>query len=93
MLEDYFALYVVDKCPFCVNAIELLEESGHAFTVTNLEKNINLLDKIKEENSWKTVPIVKLVTHEECKCGSTLSKGKLIGGYTELKEYLDGKKD
>ena len=67
-----------DKCNFCTKAKELLREKGLPFTEYNLNsgssKWLLTLLRIAE---LKTVPQVFNMN------------GTHIGGYTELKEYLD----
>lgn len=71
--------YVVvsrSECPFCTMATELLKEKGVAYTCYSLESSRWVLDLFKKSN-LTTVPQI------------WDSEGNHIGGYKELKEYLD----
>lgn len=67
-----------DKCNFCTKAKELLREKGLPFTEYNLNSGSSkwLLTLLRLAE-LKTVPQVFNMN------------GTHIGGYTELKEYLD----
>lgn len=74
-------VYSKDPCPYCVRAINLLEEKGAAFDVVDLTGKDGEIERIKQETGWKTVPII-------------LIDGKLIGGYSDMKALDDeGKLD
>ncbi|MFN8790657.1 MAG: glutaredoxin [Bdellovibrionales bacterium] len=65
-------LYKKNPCPFCDRAINLLEGRGLKYDVVDLTDRMDELQKIKQQYGWQTVPIIVI-------------KGKLIGGYTDLK--------
>lgn len=65
-------LYKKNPCPFCDRAINLLEGRGLKFDIVDLTDRMDELQKIKQQYGWQTVPIIVI-------------KGKLIGGYTDLK--------
>ncbi len=69
-------IYVKDPCPFCVRAIRLLEELNIAYDEIDLTDKDDEIQKLKNETGWRTVPIIMI-------------KGKLIGGYTDLKALVD----
>ena len=69
-------IYVKDPCPFCVRAIRLLEELNIAYDEIDLTDKEDAIQKLKNETGWRTVPIIMI-------------KGKLIGGYTDLKALVD----
>lgn len=74
-------IYTKDPCPYCVRAINLLEEKGLAYNEVDLTGKPEEIDRIKNETGWRTVPII-------------LINGKLIGGYNDLKALDDeGKLD
>jgi len=61
-------------------AVSLLAEKQKEFECFALDTKPGLLNEIKQTYQWETVPIVVEITegHE-----------KFIGGFTDLKEYLD----
>ena len=65
-------LYKKNPCPFCDRAINLLEGRGLKYDIVDLTDRMDELQKIKQQYGWQTVPIIVI-------------KGKLIGGYTDLK--------
>ena len=71
-----YTLIAQNNCTFCDRATELLRNKGIHYMYYNLSDNPWLHTLIKSAGH-KTVPII------------FNSEGKLIGGYTELKEYLN----
>lgn len=72
-------IYTKDPCPYCVRAIQFLNDRGIAFTELDLTDKPSEIEKIKNETGWRTVPIV-------------IINGQVIGGYTDLKQLAeDGK--
>ncbi len=87
MMVGYYTLLVKSGCPYCVKAIELLQEKELPFRVINYVpmddgRGENLLSAMKSMFGHSTVPIV--IREEEDK------NFKLVGGYTDLVEHLDG---
>jgi glutaredoxin len=68
------------SCPYCVSAISLLKEKGLSYRVVSVDGNPELLQEMKSNYNWQTVPIITEVTP-----GGT----RFIGGYTDLQEYLE----
>ena len=74
-------IYTKDPCPYCVRAINLLNEKKIAFKEIDLTDKFDEIERIKQETGWRTVPII-------------LINGRLIGGYDDLKALDDeGKLD
>lgn len=69
-------IYTKDPCPYCVRAINLLNEKKLAFTEIDLTDKFDEIERIKQETGWRTVPII-------------LINGRLIGGYDDLKALDD----
>lgn len=67
-----------DQCNFCDTAKELLKGKGHGYVEYNVQSSSSkwLLSLIKQAG-YTTVPQI------------FNPKGTHIGGYTELKEYLN----
>ncbi len=73
-------VYCKLDCPFCKDAISLLEEEKKEFVVTVIDRCPRFEQGIKKELNHNTVPIV-------IKCSSD-GKVEMIGGYTELRSYI-----
>jgi len=76
-----FVLYIKNECPFCIKAKEHLKTKDIAFDVISFDKRPRVLKEIKEIYDWKTVPMVFERLDK--------SNYKLIGGYTDLLNYLE----
>ncbi|MCK6598831.1 MAG: glutathione S-transferase N-terminal domain-containing protein [Bdellovibrionaceae bacterium] len=74
-------IYTKDPCPFCVRAINLLNEKKLTYQEIDLTDKPEEIQKIKDETGWRTVPII-------------LINDQVVGGYTDLKALdEDGKLD
>ncbi len=81
MMAAEIIIYTKDPCPYCVRAINLLNEKKLVFTEIDLTDKFDEIERIKEKTGWRTVPII-------------LINGRLIGGYDDLKALDDeGKLD
>jgi len=78
-----FRLYTRTSCPHCHAAIKLLSEKQHEFECYGLDKQPELLTEIKNTYNWQTVPLVIEITS---------GQEKFIGGFSDLKEYLENGK-
>lgn len=65
-------IYTKDPCPFCVRAINFMNEKGIQFQEVDLTDKPEEIDRIKNETGWRTVPII-------------IVGDQLIGGYTDMK--------
>mgnify|MGYP003658442238 CR=1 FL=1 len=84
-MVEYFHLYICTTCSYCEDAISLLEKEGHQFIVTVMDKSPAFKDAVAKHLNFPTVPIVVKGTLE----GSL----EMVGGYTQLKEYLTKEKE
>ena len=75
-----FRLYTKANCPYCQMAINLLSEHKKEFECYALDRQPELLTEIQSTYKWNTVPVVVEITP---------GQEKIIGGFTDLKEYLD----
>ncbi len=76
-----YILFIKEDCPYCVDAVQLLEEKGMSFnTVVFDPEQEDVLKEIKTAYDWKTVPMVFY------RNGSLI---KFVGGYTDLLEELE----
>tara|TARA_Y100000310_G_C20198366_1_gene585735 strand:+ start:301 stop:567 length:267 start_codon:yes stop_codon:yes gene_type:complete len=78
---EYIHIYCKVDCPFCKDAISLLEEEKKDFVVTILDHCKPFEDGIKKELNFQTVPIVLRCFPDR--------RVEVVGGYTELKEQID----
>ena len=80
---EYYKIICWSECPFCLKAKSLLIDKGEQFEYSSVDHSRKLLDYYKKIYKHETVPmIVKLNTESD--------NEKFIGGYTELKESLEG---
>lgn len=80
-----FVLYVSVECEYCMEALKMLGEKKLEYVlydVTGQDKQIN---EAKLKYGWKTLPIVLGVDSDGVR--------HFIGGYTDLKEYLESDGD
>jgi len=61
-------------------AVRLLADHQKEFECYALDQQPDLLNEIQNTYNWNTVPVVVEITE---------GQEKFIGGYTDLKEYLD----
>tara|TARA_R100000008_G_C3582251_1_gene169376 strand:+ start:2335 stop:2577 length:243 start_codon:yes stop_codon:yes gene_type:complete len=77
--------YVVfgrESCPYCVDALSLLEEKHKKYNFINFEEDqAQVLQEIKNAYEWTTVPMIFEV--------SSGVQIKFIGGFTDLSKYLE----
>ena len=75
-----FRLYTKNSCPYCHAAVRLLAEHQKAFECYAMDQQPELLTEIKNTYRWETVPVVVEITE---------GREKFIGGFDDLKEYLE----
>ena len=75
-----FRLYTTKNCPYCVAAMQFLTEQQKEFECYSLDRQPELLSEIKKTYNWQTVPLVVEITE---------GQEKFIGGFDDLKEYLN----
>lgn len=75
-----FRLYTKNSCPHCHAAVRLLAEHKKEFECYALDNRPELLTEVQNTYKWNTVPVVVEITE---------GQEKFIGGFTDLKEYLD----
>jgi len=76
----YIHVYVKVDCPYCKDAIDLLEEKEKDYVITVMDKCETFMNGLKAQLNHRTVPVIMECTSD----GNT----KLIGGFTELKSYF-----
>ena len=77
----YFKIICWTECPFCIRAKNLLIETNQQFKYCSVDHSRELLNHYKTIYNHNTVPIV-IIKEEGV-------DDKLIGGYTELKQFLE----
>ena len=77
----HFHIFATTTCPFCVEAINVLDTSGLEYVLTVLDKCPEYRNQLKKKWKWDTVPIViaRDVNGAE----------ELIGGCSDLKQHLN----
>ena len=80
-MSDRYVLYTKPGCVFCRDAVILLSEKDKPYNVIALNDDERVLSEVKKALEWPTFPVV--FTYGED--GSM----KLVGGYTDLKLYLE----
>ena len=75
-----FRLYTKTDCPYCQMAVRLLAEHKKEFECYAMDSQPKLLNEIKSTYRWETVPLVIEITE---------GQEKFIGGFDDLKEYLN----
>jgi|2_EtaG_2_1085320.scaffolds.fasta_scaffold46606_3 glutaredoxin len=82
---EYFHLYICTLCPFCKDAMDLLEKEKKDFVVTVMDRSPRFRQGVAEEFKFKTVPLIL-----QCASDGTTA---MVGGYRELKELLGTEKE
>ena len=79
----YFEIYAWIECPWCKDARDLLVERGEQFMFCCLDQSDSLLSFFKNKYDWTTVPMI-------IEKNTDSNEEKFIGGFTDLKKYLEG---
>ena len=80
--KRYFIIHGTTSCPFCINAISLMEEKNISYIFSTLTSQ-RLIESTKERYEHKTVPMVVERDLYD------LAHEHFVGGYTELRNYLN----
>ena len=76
-----YILFVKNSCPFCSDAIELLEREDLSYRVVNFDfDQEEVLTEIKKAYDWGTVPMIFYREGQDI---------KFVGGYTDLQKLLE----
>lgn len=76
MAQKQVTIYTKDPCPYCVRAIQFMNNRGIVFVEIDLTGQEDKINEIKQKTGWRTVPII-------------LIGEQVIGGYTDLKALED----
>ena len=82
---NHFHIFATSTCPFCIEAIKILEDSGHEYVLTMLDKSPEYRNQLKKKWKWDTVPIV--ITRD------VNGNEELIGGCSDLKKRFNTDND
>lgn len=89
MKQTYYHVIARKSCPFCIKAVELLEENKLYFHADYYDSEQTIkLNEQKKKYDWNTVPIINKVEVKE----NGNIETSFIGGFTDLKEYLNSGK-
>tara|TARA_Y100001938_G_scaffold150586_2_gene242237 strand:- start:432 stop:683 length:252 start_codon:yes stop_codon:yes gene_type:complete len=77
---EKYVLFIIDECFFCSEAVLLLDKGEAVYKTVDVTQDLNVRAQLKMAFNWGTFPIV--LAQE----GKALN---LIGGYTDLKEYVE----
>lgn len=67
-------VYALDHCPYCLNALDLLQKSGKRFEVVWVENDKK--DFYKQRNAMNTFPQI-------------FADDIKLGGYDDLKQWIE----
>jgi len=84
-MVSYYLVYATGTCPYCIEAIKLLEKNGYQYALTLLDNCPEYRTFLKHKYKWDTVPMIiekKLDGSEE-----------FIGGFDDLSKYFSGISD
>ena len=80
---SFYHLFVKVDCPYCREAVELLEREEQKYVITVVDKCGEYLEMVKKQFGHKTVPVIL-----DCKSDGSM---ELVGGSAELHERLEKK--
>lgn len=88
-MSEVYHLYIKTDCPYCKEAIDILQKRKESFSVTVLDHCPQVHKNVKEEYNWETVPVVLLNENYE----ESPASFWLIGGCDDLKSHLKEKEE
>lgn len=71
-MQKKVTIYTKDPCPYCVRAIQFMNNRGIVFEEIDLTGQEDKISEIKQKTGWRTVPIILIAE-------------QVIGGYDDLK--------
>ena len=81
MMLDYYKIYAKVKCPFCVDAINKMNEHGFDHALILIDKSPDYFESIKKVYDHGTVPII-------VKVSKINGKQEFIGGFDDFMKFL-----
>jgi len=86
-MNEYYKIYAWTDCPYCVNAKELLAKNNKQFMFCCIDESKDLLEYIKTNYNWMTVPMITKHT----RVGPNEWSEEFIGGFSDLEKRFGGK--
>ena len=80
----YYKIYAKVECPFCVQAINKMNEHGFDHSLTLVDKSTDYFESIKKKYDHHTVPIILKVP----KADTYGNIYEVIGGYDDFMKML-----
>lgn len=84
-VEKHYFLWTRKECPWCIQALELLNKKGLPSINFVMDDAPRHLLEAKRKLNWETVPIIYRV--------SSNGVMELVGGYTDLEKCLESEND
>lgn len=78
--KHQFGMLTIHDCKWCDKAKELFKEKGLNYQSWNVQDSVEALEKAKE-HGVRTYPFISVTSYDH--------PTEIIGGYTELKEYVE----
>ena len=82
-MNNYFHIFALGNCPYCLEAISILNHTNNEYVLTMLDRCAPYLDYVKDKYQYLTVPIILECDRE------TNEMINFIGGCSDLKERFD----
>tara|TARA_B100000214_G_scaffold375569_1_gene362766 strand:+ start:12119 stop:12370 length:252 start_codon:yes stop_codon:yes gene_type:complete len=82
MDNSRYIIYGTSRCPFCINAVRLLQSENIDYVFLNMEEDREGLEEAKQYYNHHTVPIV-------LKNDKFSGKTSFVGGYDDLSGLID----
>jgi glutaredoxin len=80
-MMHYYKIYAKVKCPFCVDAINKMNEHGFDHALILIDKSPDYFESIKKIFDHHTVPII-------VKVSKITGEYELIGGFDDFMKFL-----
>jgi|7_EtaG_2_1085326.scaffolds.fasta_scaffold00229_30 glutaredoxin len=81
-MVSYYLVYALGTCPYCIEAIKLLEKNGFQYSLTLLDNCPQHRAFLKNKYEWDTVPMIV-----EMRLDGTET---FVGGFDDLSKYFAG---
>jgi len=76
-----YIIFCKPTCPFCTEAVKLLEEKEKNFKIVNFQEDQQqILEEVKDAMEYPTVPMIFL------RSGQAI---EFVGGFTDLEKHLE----
>lgn len=82
--RTYYQLHLVDECPYCKAAEELVSSGPCEYFITYYDWEDKTLNEVKNNYQHKTVPVIIKVNVADGQ-----ETEEFIGGYTDLVRHFE----